>query len=129
MATRNQIIGLLLLAFAGAGFACGDNSKDEAPPEDTGTFTRRDAGDKEEEDDASEEETGDAGDAGAADAASEDTLTASEKEAKASGWVAGCYKKPTTSEELLNSCATGWRLFDESLYPADWKKDQLPSLP
>jgi hypothetical protein len=124
MATRNQIIGLFLLAFAAVGLACGDDSKDEAPPEDEGSFTRHDAGD-EDEDAGQEDEV----DAGASDAGSEDSATASEKEAKANGWVVGCYKKPKTNEELLNSCASGWRLFDESLYPADWTKGQLPPLP
>jgi hypothetical protein len=126
MTTRNLIIGLWLLALASAGIACGD-SKDEAPPDSGGSFTQRDSGvdDEEEEDAGSDEES----DAGSKDAGNEDTLTASEKEAKAKGWVEGCFKKPTKNAELLNSCATGWRLFDESLYPADWKKGSLPTLP
>jgi hypothetical protein len=126
MRTRKQIIGLWLLALAATGFACGGDSEDNAPPDSGNTFVRRDAGgDDDGEDAGSEEDT----DAGTADAGDEDTDVASEKEAKAKGWVVGCYKKPKTSDELLNSCATGWRLFDESLYPADWKPGQLPTLP
>jgi hypothetical protein len=125
MTTRNRTIGLWLLALAFAAVACGD-SKDDAPPDSGDTFGRRDSGSDDEEEDAG---TDDDVDAGRKDAGEEDTLQASETEAKAKGWVAGCYKKPTKNEELLNSCATGWRLFDESLYPADWKKGSLPTLP
>jgi hypothetical protein len=125
MATRTQIISLLLLAAASVASACGGDSKDEAPPDSGGSYGRRDSGASEEDEDAGSEES----DAGSRDAGTEDTPTASESEAKAKNWVVGCYKKPKTNEELLNSCASGWRAFDESLYPASWKKDQLPSLP
>jgi hypothetical protein len=125
MRTRKQIIGLWLLALAATGFACGGDSEDDAPPDSGGTFVRRDGGGDDDEDSGSEEDS----DAGVDAGDDEDTDVASEKEAKAKGWVVGCYKKPKTNEELLNSCATGWRLFDESLYPADWKPGQLPALP
>ena len=125
MATRKDIIGLLLFAAASATMACGGDSKDEAPP-DSGSWSgdRRDSGEPDEED-AGDEPS----DAGTRDTGTEDTLTASESEAKAKNWVVGCFKKPKTNDELLNSCATGFRKFDEGLYPASWKKDQLPPLP
>jgi hypothetical protein len=125
MTTRNLTIGLWLLTLSGAGIACGD-SKEDAPPDSGDSFVRRDSGADDEEEDAGADEQSDAG---FKDAGEEDTLTASEKEAKAKGWAVGCYKKPKTNEELLNSCAAGFRVFDESLYPADWKKGALPTLP
>ena len=122
MATRKGIMGLLLLALAGSALACGDDSKDETPP-DSGGFTRRDAG--EEPDPGPDDE-----DAGSDASVEEDTLQASENEAKAKGWVEGCYKKPSTNEELLNSCAKGWREFDVSWYPNGYRPgDKLPTLP
>jgi hypothetical protein len=125
MTTRKTSIGLLLLTLLGAGIACGDGN-DEAPPDsgDDSFGGRRDAGRDEEDEDAGDE----ARDAGS-EAGEEDSLTASEAEAKARGWVSGCFKKPKSNEELLNSCATGFREFDESLYPASWKPGQLPALP
>jgi hypothetical protein len=124
MATRNQVVVALVLALAAFGPACGDDNDDEAPPDSGGSFVRRDGGD-EDEDSGNDEEV----DGGAGDAGEEDTLTASESEAKAKGWVVGCYKKPKTSDELLNSCASGWREFDKTWYPADWKEGETPALP
>lgn len=123
MATRSRIGWLLLLALLGAGVACSDEGDDETPP-DTGGFGRRDAGDEVEEDAETDEV-----DAGTGDAGDEDTDTASEKEAKAKGWRVGCYKKPKTNEELLNSCAGGFREFDKTWYPSDWQPGKLPTPP
>jgi len=117
-----QELRLLALSAALALVGCGGGAEEAPPPKPDSSFLDpEDAGD---EPDA--EET----DGGVEDDAGEDTPEASKAEAQKNGWVEGCYKKPSKSEELLNSCATGWRAFDKTLYPASWKEGEaLPPLP
>ena len=102
-----QSLGLIALSAALALVGCGGDGGEEKPPKrDGGGFTEP------------EEDAG------------EDTLQASAAEAKKNGWQEGCYKKPSKSEELLNSCASGFRAFDKTLYPSSWEDGKpLPPLP
>jgi hypothetical protein len=98
--------------------ACGGDDGESKPPKDGGGgFTDDDGGDE-------------PLDAGTDADIDEDPLQATKAEAQSKGWVEGCYKRPTTNAELLHSCATGWRKFDKTLYPASWKEGEaLPALP
>jgi hypothetical protein len=125
--------GLAVLSLALMLTACGGDGGEAKPPKrDSGTFTEeKDTGADEEEPEAGSdsEDAGDVNDAGDA-GAGEDTLQASAAEAKTKNWVEGCYKKPSINKEFLNSCATGWRKFDKTLYPSSWKEGEaLPTLP
>ena len=133
MATHlKERTGLAVLGLALTLMACGGDGGEAKPPRDSGSFTdEKDTGTDGEDTDAGSdpEDAGDTPDAGDA-AGAEDTLQASAAEAKAKGWVEGCYKKPTSNKEFLNSCATGWRKFDKTLYPSSWKEGEaLPALP
>lgn len=126
MAAMNWKHSLRLIALSAAlvVVGCGGDDEEAPPPKpDAGSIIDEpeDAG----EPDAEEEET----DGGTEDGGEEETLQASAAEADKNGWVEGCYKKPTKSEELLNSCAANWRKFDTKLYPASWKEGELPALP
>ena len=118
-----QSLGLIALGAALALVGCGGDGGEEKPPKRDGgglLEPEEDAG----EPDAEETDGGVDGDAG------EDTLQASAAEAKKNGWNEGCYKKPTKNAEFLNSCASGFRAFDKTLYPASWKEGEpLPALP
>lgn len=142
MGTRQINVGLLSLALALGAVACGDD-EDKAPPARDGgnSFTDEDA-DTEEEDasrpDGSRPDSGTPRqDAGAEEDGGGDTpdggesCEASKAEADDKDWVEGCYKcAPETSEQLLNSCATGWRTFDPDQYPNGWQPgEDLPALP
>lgn len=122
---------LLLLSLSVAAVACGGGSKDEVPPDSGSSFTGNDEDTSDASDTGSDQ--GDGNDAGTEDDAevdAGDTLQASKDEAKAKGWVEGCYKKPVGNAELLNSCGIGWRTFDKTLYPSSWKEGgPLPALP
>jgi hypothetical protein len=132
MPTRERI-GLWLLAL-GLGFtpAACDDTKDEAPPVDSGNaFTDEDASsgfgsraDAGTSDDAGEQDGGTEPDAG-------ESCEATKAEAETRDWAEGCFKcEPETSEQLLNSCATGWRTFDPANYPSSWQPGEvLPALP
>ena len=117
-------------------WSCSDDKEDNAPPDAGPSFTEIDDDAGHDPLDSGVEEK-DAGTGGGDSSASSDAEVdagdapqASAAEAKAQGWVEGCYKKPTSSAELLNSCATGWRTFDKSLYPSSWKEGRaLPTLP
>jgi hypothetical protein len=134
MGTRKQTgVWLVSLALALGAAACGDD-EDEAPPKDSGSgFTdpedasrpdsgRADGGTPRE--DADTEEDSDAPDAS-------ESCEASKAEADEKEWAEGCFKcAPETSEQLLNSCATGWRTFDPANYPSSWQPgEDLPALP
>jgi hypothetical protein len=128
MAAMNLKHSLRLIALSAALVlvGCGGDDEEAPPPKpDSGSITDEpeDAG---EEPDAEEESDGGTQGDGGDD---EDTLRASAAEAEKNGWVEGCYKKPSKSEELLNSCAASWRKFDTKLYPASWKAGELPALP
>jgi hypothetical protein len=119
-----QSLRLIGLSAALALVGCGGDDKEERPPKPNG------GGFLEPEEDAGEEPDADESDGGVEEDGGEDTLQASAAEAKKNGWLEGCYKKPTKNEEFLNSCATGFREFDKTLYPASWKEGEaLPPLP
>jgi hypothetical protein len=119
-----QSLGLIALSAALALVGCGGDGGEEKPP-------KRDGGGLlEPEEDAGDEPDAEETDGGVEDDAGEGTLQASAAEAKKNGWQEGCYKKPTKNEEFLNSCASGFRAFDKTLYPASWKEGEaLPALP
>lgn len=115
---------LFVLSFCLLAAACGGDDKDETPPDSGSDFTGDD------EDDAGKDDEGDDKDDAGTEEDAGETLTASKEEAKAKGWVEGCFKKPEGNAELLNSCGTGFRTFDKTLYPSSWKEGgPLPTLP
>lgn len=133
MGTRKQTgVWLVSLALVLGAAACGDSEEETPPKKDGGSgFTdpedasrpdsaRADAGTP----DADTEEDADVPDAG-------ESCVASKAEADEKEWAEGCFKcAPETSEQLLNSCATGWRTFDPSNYPSSWEPgEDLPALP
>ena len=135
MRTRVQIkVWLSALALTLA--ACGDDKEEAAPPDNDGNgFTspkdagsdsaspRADAGTETDAEAETDAATGDP-DAG-------ESCEASKAEADEKDWPEGCYKcTPESSEQLLNSCATGWRTIDPENYPNGWRPgDDLPRLP
>lgn len=126
MSLRSKSL-ILSLTLALSAVACSDD-KEEAPP-DAGNMPSF-FDDAEVKDDGGDTTDPDAGTSDKDGEVAGDPNYATKAEADKEGWAEGCFKgKATTNEQLLNTCAKGFRTFDTKNYPASWKPDALPALP